>query len=157
MSVEIPIRCPDQPRLYNSLRKYGAENHQFKIVAWFTTPITQSVLDERECELIALLKLQGVELLNILAGGHGSTHTEETKRKIGEANRGNKRPDLAAYNRKFKAEQMRGARHSDETKKKIGLAHKGNTWSKGRIQSESERRMRSELATRQWAERKARG
>jgi len=32
----------------------------------------------------------------------GIKFTEDHKRKIGEANRGNKRPDLAEYNRKFK-------------------------------------------------------
>lgn len=32
----------------------------------------------------------------------GVKFTEEHKRKIGEANRGNKRPDLAEYNRKHK-------------------------------------------------------
>lgn len=43
---------------------------------------------------------------------YGKHHTEESKRKIGESNKGNQSP-------------MKGRKHSEETKKKISEAHKG--------------------------------
>lgn len=150
-------RHQDQPRLFNSFKKHGAENHKFEIIAWFSAGCSQQALDDYERQHIADLKAQGIPLLNIMEGGRGGRHSEESKRKIGEANRNSKRPDLAAYNRAFKAEQMRGRKATEETKRKIGLAHKGKAWSKGRVQSESERQKRSEITKRFWAKRKALG
>lgn len=147
--------CRSQPRLYRSLRKYGADNHRFEIVAWFSAGCNQATLDWRERELIASLKSEGVQMLNVFEGGRGSEHTAESKRKIGAANRGNKRPDLAAYNRRFKSAQMTGSKHSQETKDKIALAHKGKAWAKGRVQSVAERQKRSEITRQWWADKKA--
>ena len=49
---------------------------------------------------------------------YGKHHTEESKRKIGEANKGNK--------------NMLGKHHSEEARNKIGAAKKGNKYNLGR-------------------------
>lgn len=102
--------CKDQPRLYNSFQKHGTTNHQFEILLWFSAGCSQAVLDQREREQIADHKRRGLTLLNVMEGGRGSRHSEETKAKIGAANRGNKRPDLAEYNRTVKPALMLGSK-----------------------------------------------
>lgn len=84
----------------------------------------------------------------------GRKHPEHVKAKIGQANKNSKRPDLAEYNRVHKKGQS-GRLHSQETKDKIGKAHKGKAWGKGRIQSEQEKKMRSEMTRKWWEERKS--
>ncbi|BAU39993.1 group I intron endonuclease [Ralstonia phage RSP15] len=83
-------------------------------------------------------------LTNMTDGGDGMSGrimSEETKKKIGDANRGNKRPDFAEYARtrnykhsdetKAKISASNSKRkHSEETKAKIGAKHKGKTISK---------------------------
>lgn len=85
----------------------------------------------------------------------GRKHSEESKLKIGSANRKSKRPDLAAYNREFKSSQMRGRKHTVETKRKIGEASRGKSYGKGRTQSPEERQKRSEITRLWWANKKA--
>jgi len=58
--------------------------------------------------------------------GRKHPHKEETKKKIGNANRGRNRPDMVdnQYN-KGKSGYWLGKKRSDKTKEKISLAHKG--------------------------------
>lgn len=105
------LHCKRQPPIYNSLLKYGVENHLFEIVE-------ECALDELKCR-----ERYWQEFYDILNGGlncrltkvgdrsgkvsaetlskmseasmgnqHwlGKTHTQETKDKIGDANRGRK-------------------------------------------------------------------
>jgi group I intron endonuclease len=81
------IRLQDQqPRLYNSIKKYGFQNHIFEIVE----ECLVAFLDEKE--------LYWGEYFNVLGGnglncrlGHGKGYLrEETKEKIGNANKGRK-------------------------------------------------------------------
>lgn len=151
------LACTDQPALYNSLKKHGVPNHHFDIIAWFSAGCSSEVLDQREREQILKHRDGGVSLLNLTEGGSGWRHSDETKAKISAANRNNKRPDLADYNRRVKPAAMRGRTLSDETKQKIGLAHKGKAWSKGRIQSPEERQKRSEITRAWWAKKRGGG
>ena len=64
----------------------------------------------------------------------GRIVSEETRRKIGNKNRGHK--------------------HTEETRRKIGLASIGNKYGLGRIQSEEERKMRSDSQKRRRREEK---
>ena len=144
-----------QPALFNSFQKHGVENHRFDILAWYSAGCDKDTLDLRECELIAEYKARGVQLLNIAEGGRGARHSDETKKKIGDANRGNKRPDLANYNRTVKPALMRGKCLSEDTRRKIGLAHKGKpSKCKGRVQGDEERAKRSRIISEWWAKRK---
>jgi hypothetical protein len=221
------LHCKGQPKIYNSLLKYGWEKHSFEVIHELPTDINQIVLNTYEQLYLDAYREAGVEVLNVREAGSngkpnpesskkmvetrrkrgsyiisnetrnkysesrkgrpGTKHTEATKlmlsiihkgtvqspeakeknrqsqlgrkhpeyvkNKIGEANKKNRRPDLAEYNRMYKKGKT-GRKHSQETKDKIGKAHKGKAWSKGRIQSEAEKAMRSEMVKEWWRKRK---
>lgn len=222
------LHCKGQPKIYNSISKYGWDSHQFDIIHSLPTDIDQADLNIYEQVYLDAYKDAGVEVLNVREAGSngkpnpesskkmvetrrqrgsyvvtdetrkkyserrkgkpgtkhldatklklsiinkgrvqsedakeknrqaqlGRKHSEHVKAKIGNANKNSRRPDLAEYNRVHKKGQP-GRLHSQETKDKIGKAHKGNAWSKGRIQSEEEKRMRSEMTKKWWEERKS--
>jgi hypothetical protein len=89
-----------------------------------------------------------------MEGGRGSRHSEETKAKIGAANRGNKRPDLAEYNRTVKPALVLGSKLSEEAKRKIAAASRGKHYGKGRIQSAEERQKRSKITSEWWRQKR---
>lgn len=88
-------------------------------------------------------------LHNRTNGGEGSSGvSEETRRKIGEAKKGEKNPNYGKsfseeYKRKL-SEAHKGKTHSEETKRKLSMLMKGEnnpnygkpTWSKGKTKSE---------------------
>ena len=61
---------------------------------------------------------------NLMTGGENSLHSEETKKKIGEAHMGKTHSDET---KKKIGEALMGKTLSDETKKKIGEAQMGKT------------------------------
>ena len=78
--------CVDQPRLYNSLVKYGVENHKFEIIC----ECEKDKLNELEIYYINLYDCFGTEHgLNLKQGGDSKIqHTQETKDKISKSNKG---------------------------------------------------------------------
>lgn len=97
-----------QPKLYSSIKKYGWENHTFEVI------------EECNVEFLDKKELYWGEYFNVLQEnglncrvGHGKGYIgEETKEKIGNANRGRK--------------------YTDEQKNKISLGKQGkNGWPKG--------------------------
>ena len=102
------VKVKGQPKLYRSLNKYGLDKHKFEIV---TT-----------CEKEELNKLERYyqELYNSVENGLNCVyqsedggcfvHTEETKRKISEANKG----ELNAFY---------GKTHTEETRRKLSLMY----------------------------------
>jgi hypothetical protein len=68
--------CKQQIKLYNSLKKYGPENHTFEILE----ECDMSIIDEREIYWISFLKC--VELgLNLTYGGEGGKLSPESELK----------------------------------------------------------------------------
>jgi group I intron endonuclease len=94
----------------NSVDKYGWDNFEFKILLYCGL----DDLDYYECALIALYDTMNRKKgYNMIGGGNkNKVYSEELKKKIGDANRGNK-----AWNK--------GGTISEETKKKISEANKG--------------------------------
>lgn len=109
-----------QRRLYNSIKKYGAENHIFKIIK----ECSEDELDYFEIEFIAKFNTTK-DGLNLKHGGIGGRHTEETKQRIGESNKGISRPKTPEQIKK-----LTGQKRSKETKLKMSMAAKGKkiTW-----------------------------
>jgi group I intron endonuclease len=119
--------CKSQPKLYNSFLKYGVENHDFVIV--------------EECQVLKLNERERYwqEWYNVTKDGLNCTlvstdsrpgHlSDNTKRKISDANRG--KSNRENYN------------HSEKTKQKIGLANKGKktTGFTGKHTEESKQKM----------------
>ena len=114
------LNCKDQPKIYNSLKKYGPENHIFEIIE--ECPISylnelefwwkiyyNSVEDGLNCELYD----NGV-----------GPRSEEVKKKIGKAHKGNKYNLGKLRSEKTKQLQSKIAK-SQEWRKTIGYKTKG--------------------------------
>jgi len=72
------LRCSDQPSLYNSLKKYGPENHAFEVVE----ECCASELNDIEIYWgLKFEVLSNKHLNNRLGRGFGSIDSEETKLK----------------------------------------------------------------------------
>ena len=84
-------------------------------------------------------------------GKKGKKHSEESKRKIGEAMKGNqygfgnKGKKLSEEHKRKLSEANKGKKLSEETKRKIGEAMKGNQYGFGKKHSEETRRKISEV------------
>lgn len=78
------LNCKTQYRLYNSLKKYGFNNHVFEIIE----EVSVKVSDEREQYWISFYKSYWKDEnkgLNLNKGGDRPKHTEETKNKISKS------------------------------------------------------------------------
>lgn len=117
-------------KLYSSIIKYGFINHIVKILHELPKDIERSVMDEYEVLYINQYSECGFILLNMKDGGGGNNGlNEESRKKIGDANRG--RPKT-----KYFMDQMRermigkqyslGYRHTEESKKKISERSSGH-------------------------------
>lgn len=77
------LHCSKQPKLYNSLKKYGYKNHVFSIIHELPIDITQDILDNYECLYINQYKECGIELLNLREGGNSrGKHSDESKKRM---------------------------------------------------------------------------
>ena len=118
-------------KFYLAIQKYGWDNFEHLILA---TNLTQDIANYLEEYYISFYKTTDDRFgYNITTGGKNFSHSEETKRKIGEANavslKGIKHSD--AQNKKmselFKGEgnPFFGKHHSEASKKKISNSRKG--------------------------------
>lgn len=109
-----------QPLLQASLKKYGAHAHEYSILMMLPSDVEQRVMDEAECFFIALFRESGVRMLNLMSGGFGGKHSEETKRLIGQKSKGH--PPTSTS---FKTGQVRI--RTEEWKRNISRALTGKT------------------------------
>ena len=111
-----------------AIQKYGWENIEHKILI---DKLTIGQAEKLERELIKRWELQNVAFgYNIADGGIHPRHTEETKKKIGEATKGRTHTDEF---KKWISERnsgsnnyMYGKHHSEETKRKISEKRRGS-------------------------------
>ena len=105
------LKCKDQPSLYNSLKKYGPENHQYEIIE----ECIVEDLDKKEIFWgLHYDVLSNKHLNNRLGRGFGSFDSEETKQKKSECHKGR-----SNY-------WLKGKSLSNEQKEKISKAKKGH-------------------------------
>lgn len=115
--------CKNQPKLFNSLKKYGSQNHKFEILC----VCTREELNEREKYYIDLYQSFNSKMgLNLKIGGQNCRFSEETIIKMKNSHRGVK---LSEYHRKRQGDGHRGDKHylygkhrSEKTKEKLRLA-----------------------------------
>lgn len=140
------------PHFQNAWHKYGERS--FKMEGIFLCPIQD--LDEAEINFIRNYKsLNSQYGYNVLSGGRRHKHTEETKRKIAEAESGNKNWNYGGHHSKEAIQKMKnthkamwigkggpmcGKKHSQDTKDKISKSHKGVPLSEEHKQKLSELR-----------------
>lgn len=122
--------CKKQVLLYNSLKKYGWGEHRFEILCQCDRP----ELDNLENYYIELFDTFNARFgLNIKSGGtKGYVHSEQTKHKIGQKNKGNK--------------YRSGRKHTEESKKKMSLSKMGNKSMSGMHHSDETRLKMSKSA-----------
>lgn len=84
----------NQTKLVSSLRKYGWNNHIFEVIHELPKDVSQSTLNEYEVLYYLYYKDLGINMMNIKFPGSNGNHSEETKIKIGNSNRGNISPYL---------------------------------------------------------------
>lgn len=145
----LKFRCKGQPKLFNSFKKYGVENHKFEIIE----ECNVEQLNERE--LYWGLKFEVLDKgLNCSLGKSGGKQSLETVNKKSKSiknafdnmseedknNRYNKilksRPSTYKKSNKVrKVHQSRGPA-SNETKNKISKTHLGKPKKKGHKQSQ---------------------
>jgi len=103
--------------LHKALRKYGDENFVFEVMADFQDD--EELAKVYECEAIAAYKPE----YNLTYGGEGGTLAEESRKKIGDANRGRKMPPSHGEKRRA---YLTGRKHTSATKAKMSVAQKGH-------------------------------
>mgnify|MGYP001619635824 CR=1 FL=1 len=112
-------RCNGQILLFNSLNKYGFENHKLEVIE----NCTESQLDEREIYYINLFQTFNTKNgLNLKNGGKYGTHSNETRRKLSISNTGNTHTEET---KRRISKSMTGRETSDETRKKLSIANTG--------------------------------
>lgn len=127
--------CQDQPKLFNSLKKYGSNNHKYEIIHELPKDVTQEIVNTYEQLYIDLYRDCGVSMLNIKSGGSFGGHSEETKQKM-------KRRIVSAETReKIRASKIGKKREplSEEWKNKLSEKLKGRNSNIGRIVTDATR------------------
>lgn len=76
-----------QVHIYNSICKYGVDNHKFSIVKELDKNTSQEVMDLWEQFYIYYYKNKGIELLNIRLGGKYTKLSQETKDKMSKSSK----------------------------------------------------------------------
>lgn len=122
----------DNDHLRKSIDKYGIDN--FEIIKEFDIAYSKDELNEKEKYWIKIYNSTNEDYgYNKRHGGDGGRHTDETKKKIGEANKGRvknaEERERISKNRKGKSKGKDhpnyGKELSIEAKQKISKANKG--------------------------------
>lgn len=131
-----------QPFVFNAIRKYGWGNIKHEILY---DGLTKEKAEQTEVELIskykANIKWFGYNIAN--GGSAGVPLSEETKRKIGEGNKGK---FVSEETRKKISKIRKGKTASEETKKKLSESHKGIKRSKESIEKTASARRGTHLS-----------
>lgn len=142
---------------YRAISKYGWDNIEHIVIY---NDLTEDEAKELEQRFIQWYDTANPNYgYNISLGGDGSNHSEETKKKISEANKGKRHTEETkkklSESHKGKVSPRKGVKLSEETKQKLSKVHKGKKTSeeqkqkisntlKGRQVSEETRQKMSE-------------
>ena len=115
------LKCKQQTKLYNSIKKYGWDKHYFEIVH----QCSKDDLNELEIYYIELFQCFNNDFgLNLTTGGNHPNYSDETKEKM----------------RSMKI----GTKHKPETKNKMRISHLGNKYCLGNLHSEATKKKMSD-------------
>ena len=137
----LKLHSPKCPEIHNAVKEYGADNFDIEIIHY--PGASQDAINAIEGWYIEKLKTQKPNGYNIRSGGARGKHAEETRQKIGEANKRQKGKKLSAETRQKISEANKGEKnpffgktHSPETRRRISEANKGK---KGKPLSKEQR------------------
>jgi group I intron endonuclease len=116
-----PGRCKNQPKIRNSLLKYGKENHRFEILHILPKDVSQELLDEYEIFYINKYKESGASLLNLKDGGSFGKHSESSKLKMSASQTGKKQSKETIEKRRIKNLGKKRTQEFKDTLRKIRL------------------------------------
>ena len=74
--------------IYNSLNKYGLDQHKVEVIQELPIDVSQSVMDGYEQLYISLHKDAGFYLLNLTEGGNSGKRSQETKDRMSKSFKG---------------------------------------------------------------------
>lgn len=135
------LKCKSQPRIYNSLNKYGWDNHIFEILEEIQD-IDYNIINEREIYWINYYNSLDENGLNCRSGGNNYIMSDETKEKLRQINLGKTAINKGIACPDKTKEKIRNTargkhighkngfynkKHTDNTKEKMKLAKKGPT------------------------------
>ena len=127
------LECKNQSHLYNSIIKYGWNNHVFKIIHYLPGDVDQTTLNTYEILYYQLYMDCGVSMLNMREPGANGKFLEESKRKMSKALMGNRNASGSrsdefkancSLNRKGKPGNFLDKKHTLETKDRISSSKK---------------------------------
>ena len=126
------LRCKQQAKLYNSIKKHGWNNHSFEIIHTLPEDIEQSVLDDYELYYYTLYKETNSTILNIREpNGSRGKHSEETKQKISNLRTGMKFSEEHVANmskaRVGKKQSKKTVEKRKQTRRERGVGISANT------------------------------
>lgn len=116
------LQCKDQPKLYNSFKKYGVKNHKFVLL------LTCDFLDMYKYEYLlghffkVLDKDKGMNCKLPAWGDKPVCLSEEVLKRMSESRLGNKNP---MFGLKGKLNPNFGRKCSEESKKKMSISQTG--------------------------------
>lgn len=141
--VYIGITCRDVERRWQNGKNYKSSRHFNSAIqkyGWnniiheiLFTGLTKEQAEKKEIELIAFHQSNNPQFgYNIESGGHACKHSEETKRKISESNKGRKVLNRRCHTEKEKkrvseklkgrTSPMKGKHWTEEQRAKVGTA-----------------------------------
>ena len=120
--------CEYQVKLYNSLVKYGYDNHVIEVICKLPEDVEQSVLDSYEKLYLQQYKDCGVLTMNIREPGSNGKLSKETIDKIKRSLKGRIIKKESIEKGKL-TKKLNGYTVSAETRQKIGNGHRGKTMS----------------------------
>jgi group I intron endonuclease len=125
-SVYKRLSCKDQVKIYNSLKKYGYDNHIIEIIEILPLNISQEDLNSKEIYWWEYYKNLGNKMLNIrYPGSNGKMSKESIKKAVQTRKLNGYTPSKETIEKIIETRKVNGYTHSEETKQKIGSKHKG--------------------------------
>lgn len=135
------LNCKSQSSLYNSLIKYGYDDHEFKIIFEMPETTTKLHIDYVEVFYWRLEILAGSNMINLALPGSRGKASELTKSKQSSSMKGKKHSqftkDTISYIRTIRpnlgGRKNKGIVRTEENKKKISDSLKARIDNKGQL------------------------
>jgi group I intron endonuclease len=150
------LHCKQQPKIYESIKKHGWDQHRFEIICELPSDVTQEVLTQYETLYWDSYRSYGFDMMNVKEPGAYGKHsdetrklmsivhkniTDDTRRKMSESAMGKgKGVPKSEEHRKRIAEALRGKKKSEEHNRKNSEAQKGKKLSEETIRKRQETR-----------------
>jgi len=82
------LTCKNQRKVYDSLKEYGYDQHEFKILHLLNDDSDRTVLDYHEAFFFEVYKQLGYKLLNLKSAGWNGKPNDEARKRASESHKG---------------------------------------------------------------------